>query len=353
MTRAKFQLTFTFDVDGEALSNSRLVPCALNRLLMKLPKIATVAAACAASSLISMPCLQAQSPANTAGIELNISQSEYRLQLREQRLAEHRADLEMLDKRIERRVEKIVDLLSKSKDSKDSNVTITSQKKQTMEGIAEAIERYQVKRNEVLTELARSTDAEERAELKEGLNAIDDRIEHRVDNLIQLNSSFARSTGYESFVKDSQRRRSAKVNQQPQRVAQMGEGVRRQVNEALRASMTRLEEENVGYRRHLASSELSPENRELIETLLEKNEALIDHREDQLLDSMTLETPTKSVGQFEANTIRKAIEEAGADLNESLTRVFWLADRIAEERAVIRSIKLRLEQLNADLEANK
>ncbi|MGB0259052.1 MAG: hypothetical protein ACPGES_10395 [Coraliomargarita sp.] len=194
-----------------------------------------------------------------------------------------------------------------------------------------------MKRNELLTVLARSEDSDERKDLEQGLEVLDNRISQRVDDLITLNQSFARSTGYESFHKDNQLKRTARI----------GEGVRRQVNDALRESIQELEKENASYRKHLAGNDLTEENRELIRHLLEKNEALIDHREDQLIASMTEQTPTKRVGKAEANTIRKAIEEVGEDLNESLERVFWLADRIAEERRAIHSIKLRIDELNA------
>lgn len=49
----------------------------------------------------------------------------------------------------------------------------------------------------------------------------------------------------------------------------------------------------------------------------------------------------------------KVIGEAAADLQQSLTRLFWLADRILEERKTISSIKVTIGQLETDLLAAK
>jgi hypothetical protein len=296
--------------------------------------------------------LPAQAPRSVAGVEQMLDYSKSRLELREQRLEELRSDIILLDERIERRTDKIVAMLAQTKDSTESNVTITNQKRSAVEGLVGSIQLYQDKRNEFLTELARSKDAAERAKLEEGLGYIDERIEARIDNISQISRSLSRSPGYKTYQKDQTAKRD-KGNKHEARVGQTGEIVRRELDEVIRASMSRIEQENANYRRHLERDDLSPENRELVRKLLAQNEAQIAHREDQVIGTLTAETRAKSIGRAEANTMSKAIEEVTADLQQSLTRLFWLSDRILEERKTISSIKQTVAQLETDLAAAK
>ena len=307
----------------------------------------------AASLALTAPAvLQAQAQRSVAGIEQMLSHSKSRLELRKQRVEELRADIILLDGRIERRTDKIVTMLAQTKDSTESNVTIVNQKRSAVEGLVGSIKLYQDKRNELLTELAASADSQQRAKLEEGVEYIDQRIQNRIDNITLISRSLSRSPGYKTYQRDQTAKRD-KGNKHDERVGQTGEIVRRELDEVIRQSMSRIEQENANYRRHLDRDDLSAENRELVRKLLEQNEAQIAHREDQIIGTMTVETAAKSVGSAEARTIRKAIEEVSADLQQSLRRVFWLADRIVEERRIINSIKVTVGQLENDLAAAK
>ena len=302
--------------------------------------------------LTSALMLSAQTTRSAASVEQMLVHSKSRLELREQRLEELRADIILLDERIERRTDKIVTLLAQTKDSTESNVTITNQKRSAVEGLLNAIKQYQDKRNEWLTELARSNDTEERAKLKEGVGYLDERIETRIDNIAKISRSLSRSPGYKAYQIDQPTQRT-KRNKHEARVGQTGEIVRRELDGVIRDSVSRIEQENANYRRHLVRDDLSPENRELVRKLLEQNEALIAHREDQLLETMTSETRSQSVGRAEANTMSNTISEVSADLQQSLTRLFWLADRISQERRTISSIKVTVAQLETELATAK
>lgn len=308
--------------------------------------------AVASLALTASIVLQAQETRSVAGIEQMLNHSKSRLELREQRLEELRADIILLDERIERRTDKIVTMLAQTKDSTESNVTIVNQKRSAVEGLVDSIKLYQDKRNEILTELAGSRDSEQRAKLEEGVEYIDQRIQNRIDNIALISRSLSRSPGYKTYQQDQTAKRD-KGNKHETRVGQTGEIVRRELDEVIRQSMSRIEQENANYRRHLERDDLSAENRELVRKLLEKNEAQIAHREDQIIGTMTVETEAKSVGSAEARTMRKAIEEVSADLQQSLTRLFWLADRIVEERKTISSIRVTVGQLENDLAAAK
>lgn len=310
--------------------------------------------AVASLALTAPAVLQAQPTRSVAVLEQMLNHSKSRLELRKQRLEELRADIILLDQRIERRTDKIVTMLAQTKDSAGSNVTIVNQKRSAVEGLVDSIQQYQDKRNELLTELAASKDSEQRAKLEEGVEHIDQRIQNRIDNIAKISRSFARSPGYRVYQEDWYgNRKRDKDNKHAMRVGQTGEIVRRELDEVIRESMSRIEQENANYRRHLERDDLSTENRELIRKLLEQNEAQIAHREDQVIGTMTAETKTKSVGSAEANTMRKAIEEVSADLQQSLTRLFWLVDRIVEERRTISSIQVTVSQLENDLAAAK
>jgi len=302
--------------------------------------------------LMAAGVLPVQAQRSVASLEQLLSHSNSRLELREQRLQELRADIVLLDERIERRTDKIVTMLAQTKDSTESNVTITNQKRSAVEGLLDAIQQYQVKRNELLTELARSKDTEERAKLEKGLGYLDERIEKRIDNIAAISRSLSRSPGYRAYQQDQTAKRTTR-NKHDERVGQTGEIVRRELDGVIRESVSRIEQESASYRRHLERDDLSSENRELVRKLLEQNESLIAHREDQLVGTMTSETRARSVGRAEASTMRRAIEEVSADLQQSLTRLFWLADRISQERRTISSIKVTVAQLEAELAAAK
>ncbi|MGI9240914.1 MAG: hypothetical protein ACR2RV_08935, partial [Verrucomicrobiales bacterium] len=154
----------------------------------------TAAACCVALSGLSLSLSAQTAPAPaTAPMSMedrraSIANLENHIAEREERLGELREDIRTLDTRVEKRVDRLVDVLVKSKDSNSSKVSVVRTKEKAIEGLRNTIKYYDQKRRSIRQALGKQSAISD--DLAEDVKKIDARIEKRVDQIMELTKSF-------------------------------------------------------------------------------------------------------------------------------------------------------------------
>ncbi len=163
----------------------------------------TLAACCVALTGLSLS-LDAQTTPDAAPAPMtmeerraSIANLESHIAEREERLGELREDIRTLDTRVEKRVDRLVDVLVKSKDSNSSKVTVVRTKEKAIEGLRSTIKYYDEKRRSIRQALGKKSAISD--DLAEDVKKIDARIEKRVDQIMELTKSFTPGTDVEKY----------------------------------------------------------------------------------------------------------------------------------------------------------
>ena len=130
-------------------------------------------------------------PIDMAARQRSIVNLERHITERDERLAELAQDIITLDARVEKRVDRLVDVLKQSKDSKDSKVSVARTKEKAIEGLTKTIQYYDGKRRGI-KELVRE-ESPIRDTLIGDVKKFDARIEKRVAQIVELTKSFTES----------------------------------------------------------------------------------------------------------------------------------------------------------------
>ncbi len=236
---------------------------------------------------------------------------------REQRADLLRDELKALDSRIEGRVDIIVNALSAIGDSKDSRTKVARMKEQTIEALRKNMTYYHSKRAALQEELRRPMLGLTDEQKRKGIAIFDERMEKRVAQILAVRKSLPVHKDYERYKVTGSDWTGATyaVNEdhrQNQRVTSHTTAQRKKVEDGLRASIARIEQQN----RTLKAQNAPAEE-------IAKNNALLAERRSQLATAMTPGgTATRDVGQKEAADLDKALQTAIADLRKDFTILF-------------------------------
>ena len=265
----------------------------------------------AAILITAQPCIHAASQPPTA------AQYEAALAAREQRTALLRDELKALDTRIEGRVDTIIGALQSIGDSKDSRTKVARMKEQTIEALKKNIGYYQTKRAALQEEMRRPTMRLTDEQKRNGIAAFDARIEKRVAQILAVQKSLPAHQDYERYkvTGSDWNGTTYAVNEdhrQNQRVTAYTNSQRKEVEEGLRRSIARIEQQNRALKAQGAPAEE-----------IAKNDALLAERRQQLITALSpASTPTREIGQKEALNLDKAMQTAIGELRNDFTTLF-------------------------------
>ncbi|GAA5494841.1 hypothetical protein SAMN02745181_2879 [Rubritalea squalenifaciens DSM 18772] len=282
---------------------------------------------------------------------------EKRIDERSERLKVLAADIIRLDKRVESQIDQIVNKLASIKDSQSSGRKVSQLKMQAMEGLGKSAQRLQSRRSEVLREL-KKTGSEG---LKEEIDTLDKLTETRVEQIVKISNSFTQDEdvkkyesdgGYEYYSGGSfwyvENERISEEWKQNRRDKSMDKKQRDAMEGALKKSITRYESLIAGMKDKLENRDLSPEDKELIQSELQRHEETLLARKSQLTQVMTAGKPdnTSAVGKEAANDLEEAFNEAVSDLRDDLNTIRRKYQEFRTERS-------KLSDLQENLEARK
>ncbi len=289
-----------------------------------LPGLAVFAAltALATTAPAQKPAAKPAAPAPS----LTIPQMEAAVTAHEKRTELLRAELKELDGRIESRVKSLVDALTLIGDTKDSGTKVARMKASTIDALKKNLEYYQRQRANLMTELKKPTTVLTTEQRQKAIDAVDERCERRVAQILQIQKSLPTEKDYERYKASGSNwtGTSYELNQdyvQNKKLTAVTNEQRKEITEGLRKSIARLEQQN----RTLKTKGAPDEE-------IQKNEALIAERKQQLAVALApVETPTKKIGGTEAADLDKALQTAIGDLKDEFTTLFVRFNTLVKE----------------------
>lgn len=286
-----------------------------------------------------------------AARQRSIENLERHISEREDRMGELAQDIVSLDTRVERRIDRIVDMLQKSKDSKGSKVTVVRTKEKAIEGLSKTIDYYDQKRRALREQLRKETTIP-REVLAGDVYKFDEKVEKRVEQIIALTKSFTESEDLKKYDEHtrsrwgwgwSERRISEDWRQNRRDSRHTKLEVQRQ-REALEKSIASLKSRNAWLKAELEGKNASPEERELFSQDLESNEELIKTREYQIdrLQTYGDQPATKAVSRETAYELADLLDDTAEDVRDDFFTIFAKYAELNREREQVAKLKSNL-----------
>lgn len=231
------------------------------------------------------------------------------------------------DKRVESRLQNLVNALKVVADSKDSKTKVARLKEETIDGLKKSIELYQRKRAEIQEQIMRPTANLTEDQKKQIRKALDSRIEKRVAQIMELQQSLPAHEDYEKYkvipggvgFADSTILKNEDWEQN-RRVTLHTDAVRKQLTDELQRSIARLGEQD---RRLRAQLEKNPAAGALLQEEIKRNSDLMAARQGQLDQVLTEPALAgRAVGKGEADALDKAVATAVTGIRIELNQLF-------------------------------
>ncbi|MFT4548701.1 MAG: hypothetical protein ACI8XO_001184 [Verrucomicrobiales bacterium] len=290
-------------------------------------------------------------PIDMAARQRSIVNLERHITERDERLAELAQDIITLDARVEKRVDRLVDVLKQSKDSKDSKVSVARTKEKAIEGLTKTIQYYDGKRRGI-KELVRE-ESPIRDTLIGDVKKFDARIEKRVAQIVELTKSFTESEELKKY--DETTRSDWGWSWTERRISEDWRQNRRDSNhtklqdkgmmEALGKNIDYLKSRIVFLKAQLESKGITSAEKELYESDIARNESLIKVREEQIYELETLADGPKpdAVDRDRAHEIADLLEDTVADIREDFFDIFAKYSELNAQREQLAKLKTNLE----------
>lgn len=236
-------------------------------------------------------------------------------------------ELRATDKRVESRMENLVNALKMVADSKDSKTKVARLKEETIKGLTRNVELYNRKRAEIQEQIVRPTANLTEAQKLQIRKALDSRIEKRVAQIVELQQSMPTHEDYEKYkvvgggigwsdttiLKNEDWEQNRRVNLHSDKV-------RKDLVEGLKRSVARLSEQD---RRLRKQAQDQPSAGTVLEAEIQQNASLLSTRQGQLDQVLTQPAPVgRPVGKGEAGALDDAVKVAVTGLKIEITQLF-------------------------------
>ncbi|WOO43209.1 hypothetical protein [Rubellicoccus peritrichatus] len=263
------------------------------------------------------------------------------LTLREARRDELELSIIDLDARIEKRVTSLINMLSRMKDSKESGVKIMSLKESAIEGLTRNMRKLKTESANIERTIYQAPNNENSKDLQRIQKYFDDKIETRLDQLIQLTltlSDKAAISKPKSGPKEYRRDAIANYKHDKQQQNRATKAEQEVINGVL-ASVDRLKVEAETLRQRLATI-TEPELRSVLRQSIDHCEDLITKREEQAYQLITGDRAfVNPTSRKEAVTVEKMIKDVSEDLKNDFTRLQISIQEYLKEIEAISALK--------------
>ncbi len=272
------------------------------------------------------------------------------LDAREKRADLLLSELRGSDDRIEATVDRVIEVLRLIGDSKDSRTKMARLKVQTIDGLQKNIGFYQQKRASLHEELRRPTLHLTPEEKQRAIAKFDARIEKRVQQILALTKSLPTHKDYERYTAvDGGYWGSTFIQnedyKQNKRLTTHTNTQRTEVVKELQNSIDRLDRQIRNLQSQFVAASTDA-NRKLLMNELAKSEALMKTRRAQHAEaSLALETPTRPVGNKEAQDLDSALRRTVDSLRRDFSALFQRYSAYIIERSNVNAAKAALEAL--------
>lgn len=273
---------------------------------------------------------------------------EAHIEMRQERFDEVVKELRQRASETDRKVGKVIDILSGLKDSQNSKRRISQVKGEAIGGLKGMIETYDRERRKILERLR--TGAGPASEgLKADLEKFDALIQKRTDEIVKLVKSmsagedvdkYERSGGYYFNGVHYENSRISEEWRQNRRDRVESGKARRELQQALTGAIEDLERRRDAVGAFLKSREFTPAERELREQELSRVEGLLEARKAQLIEvSLPAEDAGRTADRNQALDLERLLDDAKRDIASDLSRTLRLYREAADERDRITGLR--------------
>jgi len=287
---------------------------------------------------------------------------EQHIEQREQRLEHLADDIRTIDGRVEKGIADIVTMVSSIRDSKDSKLRVAKLKGDIVSRLRKTIEFYETQRNDIREQLRKEETAIPRETLNADLKRFNERIEKRVEQIEKIAASFPEPKDLEKYVVTDtyswgwmtyQNQKISEEWKQNRRDSKQTDSMQKKFLEGLEESIEHLKQRNAYLAEKLKGTSITPAERELYESDVVSNEALIELRQNQAKEF--LEKPPakgKEVSQNSAHNTELLIRDMLGDLREDFFSIFRKYSELNKERADLEKLHVNLAARQAWLKEN-
>jgi hypothetical protein len=274
------------------------------------------------------------------------------IRLREARVESKTQLLKTTDARLEQGIGDLVALLQSANDTPETRTRVTLLKEQVAKALARSIGYYRTKRQETRAAMERQDLGYQPEDLRRGLAALDERIEKRIAQIIELTRSLAVNQEFEKYLveydedhtrwgEDNKHYHRNEDYDQNRRVSAITDKDRRQVAEALAKNMEELDRRE----RDLVSRMTTATG--TAKELMEEDLADVRRRQGiRAQQSSELRVPTAAaatgVDLDRARELQALVKDMSDDLREDFFAVFRLYNELLVERRDVARLKGQL-----------
>jgi hypothetical protein len=283
------------------------------------------------------------------------------LAMREERLAEVAADIRARGEATDKKIGRIVDMLTGMKDSQSSKRRVSDIKGEAIAGLKKMLDVYKRERNGIVEKIRDDKSAPVEALMKDMEN-IDKLAEKRIGQIVELVKSMPGGEDISKYEQDSsydyngvvyENSRISEEWRQNRRDKVESEKQRREAQDALKKAIEGLESRRDTLKAQLAGGKLNDTEKELFEQELGHVSSLVDVRKTQLL---AVAAPSASAenaaSKGEADDLKSLFQDARKDIAEDFAKTVRLYQAAAAEREKIHDVKENLAAREKWLEEN-
>ncbi|MEM8955669.1 MAG: hypothetical protein AAGD22_16060 [Verrucomicrobiota bacterium] len=290
-------------------------------------------------------------------VAARIQELETYLTHRQERATELTNDMIDLDDRIENRIGKIVGMLDGITDSLDSAQRVSQMKKAAIAALESTIQDYDRRRQALQEETRQRNPRISREELFSDIGKFDERIDKRVDQMLDLAKSMQSHKDYDKWSvvyggggwwdDGYYRSRNPRYYHNRSESRNTQQEVKQLVDE-IKVGIERLQRSNRDIEEKLKAN-ITPQYRAMLEDELERNNGIIETRESQMEDLVMSQNPdTQTVGRNQALNIESMIQDMAEDIEHDNNALFQLYHELNLEREAINQINQKLQALGAE-----
>jgi hypothetical protein len=290
---------------------------------------------------------------------------ELRIQDREYRLTEQANDLLRLHHRMGDKLDKSVKRLTSIKDSAKSGFRVSKTKLDFINGLQEAVEKFQRARRMALEDI-KKVNSETQRKIQAGeLDHFDSHIEKHIEQIIKVSKSFTQDTNVEkyeqdgggSYYDDYYFQESTEISdeyRQNRRDRIMDEKQKKEVKSALTNSTERCRSLISNLQRQLDSKKLNSEDAKLIKSELKNHRAMLRLRERQIDDLIVVsKANTTEVNRNTAIELSKSMDDLLEDIQKDLHLIYIKHIQMRRENTNLYQLKEKFAAQKKWLETHK
>lgn len=287
-----------------------------------------------------------------------------RLERREERATALVNEIIALDEAVQQSVNQVLQIITNVRDSKDSGTRVARSKREMMDGLGRAIQRYNTLRLELQEDLRRSNRGFLREELFRERDVFDKKIERMVESVIDIAMTMDVHEEHEKYRVVGHRgggwgwgggpiKERNPAYQQNLRATRQTSAARSDLNEALQRAIDRLENQVRMQRQKLDMPQLEGENRRIAQAELDRLETILQRRYEQqaaLFTQSRSENTARQVTTREFMETERFMESVLADARRDFNQMIARYRDYKVERTAIAEMRDRLEEVGAWLE---